>query len=1084
MVAERPALPQGPDLRDRLLAGFKGDVPPLRPSLAYRLALAAVAFAMVLLPLLYVGLIAGLAWGLWAYYRHALGPLLQEFQGSLAIVLCFLPLFAGAVVLIFLIKPLFARPVRGHKPVKLDPRQEPLLFEFVARLCQVLHAPVPREIHVDCQVNASASFRRGLLSIFGNDLVLTLGLPVVASLSVQQLAGIMAHELGHFSQRFGLRVSFVIRAINFWFARLVFQRDRFDAALVRTAQRTPVRLRWIFHLILFVVFLTRRVLWAVMMLGHVLSAFMMRQMEYDADRYEVRLAGFRCFDSSMREMFALSAAFQMAMKNLQDQWKEKRLVDKFPRLVVAHRQEGVRQLAAQLEHFMTNEKEELFGTHPTARQRVARALREKGLGVFSSDLPASALFSQFDELERTVSLAFYREIVGNRVKPQDLIAVDEVKEREAQTESDRAALERYFQNPNRLRALPLLPQLPTVDAEPPAMPAMPAMVTELEKSRQAVLAKDSSHAREIENYRQAVDDRINALRALAVIQAGFRIPPGGFGLEDGSPVAVERAAGRAAERMRNAGDLLERFETVEVRRLFLALILLDAPQTSGRVPEPAARRQEISRYLACATFMKDAFPRLFALRETRLELDVLVQQIRPKTENSRLFAVIRERLGTLQSRLKELHRSLRSQAYPFDHAHTDTTLAQFAIPRMPADDDFQGLMAMSELALDRLHEVYDRLLGRLAAMAELVETALGLPPLTRSAAGAGSAAEPPPFPQSGAPAPPELAAAHNQTASAPLPAAPAILAPAAAAGPISESKAEAVVSREAYALFFRSPLEWRPLPLPGRLPDVPPDPRPLVGELRDIRRAAAQAQEEHGRTVRIYQAAERKLIKAWRAEGLLAAGFTIDPVAFEIPAGDPASVARARERALVEMKSCETGMQPFDEHQTRRLAHALILLGEERIAFRVAEADRRRGETPPLLACATALHRRFPALWELRQVHSVLEALGSQTGRHPNDPRLRKSIAQHMRAAHKLLQDLQRDLHRDPSPFASVRGAAASLAQVAVPSLPADRDYDGIFTTAAWALKELSDLHRRVLGRLIGTAEAVEKALGFGTAAS
>jgi hypothetical protein len=55
-VAEIPALPRGPDLRDRLLGGFKGDVPPLRPSPAYRLALAAVACAaMVLLPLVYLG---------------------------------------------------------------------------------------------------------------------------------------------------------------------------------------------------------------------------------------------------------------------------------------------------------------------------------------------------------------------------------------------------------------------------------------------------------------------------------------------------------------------------------------------------------------------------------------------------------------------------------------------------------------------------------------------------------------------------------------------------------------------------------------------------------------------------------------------------------------------------------------------------------------------------------------------------------------------------------------------------------------------------------------------------------------------
>jgi Zn-dependent protease with chaperone function len=1045
----------------------------LRPSPAYRLALAAVAFAMVLLPLLYVGLITGLAWGLWAYCSLALGPLLQELRGSFASLLCFLPLFAGIVVLICLVKPLFARPVRGSKPVKLDPREEPLLFEFVACLCKALHAPVPKEIHVDCRVNASASFRRGLLSIFGDDLVLTLGLPVVAGLSAQQLAGIMAHELGHFSQRFGLRVSVVIRIINFWFARLVFQRDRFDAALAGAAQRAPVRLRWIFHFNLFVVYLTRRVLWALMMLGHVLSSFMMRQMEYDADRYEVRLAGFRSFDSSMREMFALSAAFQMAMKNLTNQWKENRLVDKFPRLVVANRQEGVKQLAAQLEHFMANEEEERFGTHPTACQRVTRALREKGLGVFSSDLPASALFSRFDELERTVSLAFYREMVGNQVKPQDLIAVAEIKEREAQTESDRAALERFFQNPNPLRALPLLPRLPTINAEPPAV------VAELEKSRKAVLEKDSSHTREIERYREAVDERLNALRALAVIQAGFRIPPGGFGQDDGSPVAVERAAGDAAERMRAVGVSLEQYENVEVRRLFLALILLDAPQTGGRVPEPAARREEISRYLACAASLKDAFPRLFELRETRLELDILVQQIKPKTENPRLFAVIGERLGKLQGRLKELHRILRPQTYPFDHARTETTLAQFAIPTMPAGDDFQGLMAASELALARLHEVYDRLLGRLASIAERVEMALGLPPLTHAAAGADSlAATAPPFPQAGSPAPAELAAAHGPAASTAIPVAPS-LSPPAAAGPISESKAEAVANREAYLLFFRSPLVLRPLPLPGRLPDALADPRLIVGELREDRLAAAKAQEEHGRMVRIYQAAERKLVNAWRAESLLAAGLSIDPAAFEVPGGDLASVTRAQGRTLLEMKLCETGIQPFDDHQARRLIHALTLLGEERIAFRVTEADRRRRETPILLACATALHSRFPALRELRKVQCILETLGSQNARHPNNPGLREAIDQHMAAAYKLLQELQRDLHRDPSPFASVRGTAASLAQVAIPSLPADRNYDGIYTMAGRALKELSDLQHRVLGRLISTADAVEQALGF-----
>ncbi len=37
-------------------------------------------------------------------------------------------------------------------------------------------------------------------SLWGNDLVLTIGLPLVAGLSAKEFAGILAHEFGHFTQ--------------------------------------------------------------------------------------------------------------------------------------------------------------------------------------------------------------------------------------------------------------------------------------------------------------------------------------------------------------------------------------------------------------------------------------------------------------------------------------------------------------------------------------------------------------------------------------------------------------------------------------------------------------------------------------------------------------------------------------------------------------------------------------------------------------------------------------------------------------------------------------------------------------------
>ena len=55
-------------------------------------------------------------------------------------------------------------------------------------------------------------------------MVLLIGLPLAAGLSLRQFAGVLAHEFGHFSQGFGMRLTYVIRSINIWFMRVVYER--------------------------------------------------------------------------------------------------------------------------------------------------------------------------------------------------------------------------------------------------------------------------------------------------------------------------------------------------------------------------------------------------------------------------------------------------------------------------------------------------------------------------------------------------------------------------------------------------------------------------------------------------------------------------------------------------------------------------------------------------------------------------------------------------------------------------------------------------------------------------------------------
>ena len=160
---------------------------------------------MVLLPLVYIALVVAMAKLVWWHLTNDLS-IFDHIHGRgaiLALLVYLGPAIAGVIFVLFLIKPLFSRSEKAGKPFKVLEANEPELFAFVRKICELVGAPAPREVWLDCKVNASAGFRRGWLSFFGNDLVLTLGLPLVAGMTTRQVAGVLAHEFGHFAQGAG-----------------------------------------------------------------------------------------------------------------------------------------------------------------------------------------------------------------------------------------------------------------------------------------------------------------------------------------------------------------------------------------------------------------------------------------------------------------------------------------------------------------------------------------------------------------------------------------------------------------------------------------------------------------------------------------------------------------------------------------------------------------------------------------------------------------------------------------------------------------------------------------------------------------
>lgn len=408
------------------LESFTGDLTAPKVSFLYKAGLAITAFAMVLLPASYVALIGLVGYGL---VRHSIqnSDILQgEGSATGKVLLYFSPLLIGVILVFFMVKPFFARKPPPSETVSLSHEDEPLLFAFIGRICQLVGAPLPSRVDVDCQVNASACFREGLRSLFGRDVVLTIGLPLAAGLSMREFAGVLAHEFGHFTQGAGMRLSFLIRHVNHWFLRVVYERDEWDIQLEQASRQMDVRIRIVLYAARGCIWLTRRILWVLMMAGHGISCFLMRQMEYDADLYECKLAGSDAFVATVQKLQHLSVAAHQSYQDLRETWKNGQLPSDLPLFIQRKTAQISPELQAQLVQAREGRKTGAFDTHPADRDRVKAAVQSGEPGVFHRADPATGLFQNFAALSERITRFHYEHDLRLKVHDQNLVPVERV----------------------------------------------------------------------------------------------------------------------------------------------------------------------------------------------------------------------------------------------------------------------------------------------------------------------------------------------------------------------------------------------------------------------------------------------------------------------------------------------------------------------------------------------------------------------------------------------------------------------------------------------------------------------------------
>ena len=700
------------------LDAFSGAVEPTKTGLLYRAGLAIVAFAMVLLPLIYLALIALTAWAVLLHLKYDTWIFEGgSGRGGFGRLIFYLgPAVAGGILVLFMVKPFFAAKAKAPQPVTLDPAKESLLFAFVQKVCGLVGAAAPCRIDVDCQANASASLRRGLWS---KDLVLTIGLPLVSGLELRQFAGVLAHEFGHFAQGAGMRLSYVIRKINFWFARVVYQRDEWDLNLERAARGIDWRVGLVLHGARGCVWLTRRILWGLMQAGHAISCFMLRQMEYDADTYEAKVAGSDVFESTSSRLHVLNVATEVAYNDVRQSWSSNRLPEDLP-LLIEHKAGSLSaDIHQKLSQAAASAKTGWFDTHPCDADRIRAARQLNQPGVFRLTEPATRLFSDFAGLSKTVTRNQYEKHFELEFTQENLIPAEEMLRESAASMQADAMVRKYYGGVN----LSLKPLLRTGDLPPLTDGNALARWREARRASEALRAEAEQISTEcIEKYNR----RVELTSAHRLASAGFKVEPGEFGLPESATSAAEQeSAGRLAldEISAAISDLLARLEPFvnALRdRVTLALGLAHANPIAGK-PVAANETSELAALLAA---VGAEMPRVHEIGSKLRAFTLLAQNRGNHSKPAQVDQALSQLAAELQALFGEIQGRLKPFRYPFPHARGQLSVAEYASSEKTAEHDWHRTYLDSDAHCDRLFALNYRLVGRILELADAAESSL------------------------------------------------------------------------------------------------------------------------------------------------------------------------------------------------------------------------------------------------------------------------------------------------------------------------------------------------------------------------
>jgi len=687
-----------------LADAFKNTTEIPSASRNYLAKLIPVTALMLLLPVTYVAITllsaAGTLWvaveGLsWFADRPGYGRLIGVSASLLGMLL----------LTVFLLRPLVARIDRGPQPVRLDPSREPVLFDLVERITDAIGAPMPDEILVDSEANASAHLTRGA---FSKGLTLTIGMPLLYGLDMQSLTGVLAHEFGHFTQRVGMRSSTLVHQINYWFHRQVHERDSWDRFVDKWLETENVILTLAAIIAQLGSFLVRLLLQLLSTLASLFSYSLSREMEFDADRYEINLVGSAAYEKTAEGMRMLGAGHQVAVADLSLAFDSDKKVDNLPRLAALKASRFTDRERMEIMSYVEETNSSVFDTHPSDKERIRKAMEANTEASFSHTGPAEKLLREPDRLGKLVTLQWYRSL-GIHVTSDDLTPLEEFASETDLLKTADQSMHAYFGD------LTMAPQyLPLATTSALAKLDHAQLVATLEGIKEKLRVGKTDFMLLHKRMSEDTEYQVYYRQALFWRRANFEIDLHAYRLPlttNHVPEITEKLAEyKASEDESRAA--LRRCVELQGQRLSIGL---EIARRNSKVDESELERLRRA-YSALAATEAD----VTKLRECGERIDLLLQVLDALPEEQKFQRQLNSDSSTNEQLQRRIRASLGTVADPFAK---DASLGDV----LPNDYDGPGeretLTALNDAAriIRSLERTTDKVLGRMSEIALVAE---------------------------------------------------------------------------------------------------------------------------------------------------------------------------------------------------------------------------------------------------------------------------------------------------------------------------------------------------------------------------